>query len=138
MPAHAELMWILSTVASMGYLSRMTQWKVSSTYTILYVRRHYIDTIQSKLQLPEDTSLDDSTARAQLRLGLFSYPVLQAADILVHRYVPRLHWAPVTNDPQELRMSRLGKTKDSTLSFPDILRTASTTSTGPSSPFQRP
>jgi tryptophanyl-tRNA synthetase len=28
-PAHAELMWILSTVASMGYLSRMTQWKVS-------------------------------------------------------------------------------------------------------------
>jgi len=27
-PAHSELMWILSTVASMGYLSRMTQWKV--------------------------------------------------------------------------------------------------------------
>jgi tryptophanyl-tRNA synthetase len=26
--AHAELMWILSAVASMGYLSRMTQWKV--------------------------------------------------------------------------------------------------------------
>ncbi|QQK45491.1 putative aspartic-type endopeptidase opsB [Penicillium digitatum] len=65
-PAHTELMWILSTVASMGYLSRMTQWK-------------------SKLQLPDDATLDDSTARAQLRLGLFSYPVLQAADILVHR-----------------------------------------------------
>jgi tryptophanyl-tRNA synthetase len=26
---HAELMWILSCGASMGYLSRMTQWKVS-------------------------------------------------------------------------------------------------------------
>lgn len=26
--AHAELFWLLSTVASMGYLSRMTQWKV--------------------------------------------------------------------------------------------------------------
>ncbi|KAJ5628380.1 hypothetical protein N7490_010608 [Penicillium lividum] len=65
-PAHAELMWILSTVASMGYLSRMTQWK-------------------SKLQLPEDITLEHSEARAQLRLGLFSYPVLQAADILVHR-----------------------------------------------------
>ncbi|MCJ1256589.1 Tryptophan--tRNA ligase, mitochondrial, partial [Lignoscripta atroalba] len=25
--AHAELMWILSCTASMGYLSRMTQWK---------------------------------------------------------------------------------------------------------------
>ncbi|KAH8689715.1 putative tryptophanyl-tRNA synthetase [Talaromyces proteolyticus] len=65
-PAHTELMWILSTVASMGYLSRMTQWK-------------------SKLQLPDDVSLDDSDAKSKLRLGLFSYPVLQAADILVHR-----------------------------------------------------
>lgn len=27
--AHSELMWILSCTASMGYLSRMTQWKVS-------------------------------------------------------------------------------------------------------------
>lgn len=27
---HAELMWILSCGASMGYLSRMTQWKVCS------------------------------------------------------------------------------------------------------------
>ncbi|KAH8431209.1 tryptophan--tRNA ligase MSW1 [Aspergillus melleus] len=65
-PAHTELFWILSTVASMGYLSRMTQWK-------------------SKLDLPEDISLEDSAARSKLRLGLFSYPVLQAADILVHR-----------------------------------------------------
>jgi tryptophanyl-tRNA synthetase len=29
-PQHAELMWILSCSASMGYLSRMTQWKVTS------------------------------------------------------------------------------------------------------------
>lgn len=28
-PQHTELMWILSCTASMGYLSRMTQWKVS-------------------------------------------------------------------------------------------------------------
>jgi tryptophanyl-tRNA synthetase len=27
-PQHSELMWILSCTASMGYLSRMTQWKV--------------------------------------------------------------------------------------------------------------
>ncbi|KAN0075991.1 hypothetical protein V8E54_007261 [Elaphomyces granulatus] len=64
-PAHTELMWILSTVASMGYLSRMTQWK-------------------SKLQIPEGTTPDHSTAKSKLKLGLFSYPVLQAADILVH------------------------------------------------------
>ncbi|KAJ0116417.1 hypothetical protein J7T55_007397 [Diaporthe amygdali] len=73
-PAHAELMWVLSCTASMGYLSRMTQWK-------------------SKMSLPEDTSAlptDDrvgggANKAAALKLGLFSYPVLQAADILVHR-----------------------------------------------------
>ena len=32
-PAHAELMWILSTVASTGQLSRMTQWKVPKPTT---------------------------------------------------------------------------------------------------------
>ncbi|EEH22922.2 tryptophan-tRNA ligase [Paracoccidioides brasiliensis Pb03] len=64
--AHSELMWILSTISSIGYLSRMTQWK-------------------SKLQLPKDSTLENSTARSRLKLGLFSYPVLQAADILVHR-----------------------------------------------------
>ncbi|KAL1855845.1 Tryptophan--tRNA ligase, mitochondrial [Diaporthe australafricana] len=74
-PAHAELMWVLSCTASMGYLSRMTQWK-------------------SKLALPDDVNALDGDAdagpgrggaAASLRLGLFSYPVLQAADILVHR-----------------------------------------------------
>lgn len=29
---HAELMWILSCGASMGYLGRMTQWKVRTTH----------------------------------------------------------------------------------------------------------
>lgn len=69
-PQHAELMWVLSCTASMGYLSRMTQWK-------------------SKMSLPDDASaLDDGRggkSAAALKLGLFSYPVLQAADILVHR-----------------------------------------------------
>ncbi|KAL1608971.1 Tryptophan--tRNA ligase, mitochondrial [Nothophoma quercina] len=61
---HAELMWILSCGASMGYLGRMTQWK-------------------SKMQLPENTSPLASSTN-QLKLGLFSYPVLQAADILLY------------------------------------------------------
>ncbi|KAK7890294.1 Tryptophan--tRNA ligase, mitochondrial [Exophiala xenobiotica] len=63
---HAELMWILSTIASTGYLSRMTQWK-------------------SKLDLPEDTNIESDEATAKLKLGLFSYPVLQAADILLYQ-----------------------------------------------------
>ncbi|KIW56952.1 tryptophan-tRNA ligase [Exophiala xenobiotica] len=63
---HAELMWILSTIASTGYLSRMTQWK-------------------SKLNLPENADIDSDEATAKLKLGLFSYPVLQAADILLYQ-----------------------------------------------------
>lgn len=72
---HAELMWILSCAASMGYLGRMTQWK-------------------SKMNLPDDASPLAASASAsasassskdqQLKLGLFSYPVLQAADILLY------------------------------------------------------
>jgi len=61
-PAHSELMWILSCTASVGYLSRMTQWK-------------------SKMALQDNAKPFDTP----LQLGLFSYPVLQAADILVHR-----------------------------------------------------
>ncbi|CRK13779.1 hypothetical protein BN1723_002019 [Verticillium longisporum] len=39
----------------------------------------------SKLSLTADTSLQDDGVKAALKLGLFSYPVLQAADVLVHR-----------------------------------------------------
>ncbi|KAM0720988.1 hypothetical protein Q7P37_003273 [Cladosporium fusiforme] len=66
-PAHAELMWILSCQASTGYLSRMTQWK--------------------------DKTSNEKDGNERLKLGLFSYPVLQAADILVHKstHVPVGH-----------------------------------------------
>ncbi|KAI8635034.1 tryptophanyl-tRNA synthetase [Xylariaceae sp. FL1651] len=63
---HTELMWILSCTASMGYLSRMTQYK--SKLLAENKRADLIDAMSSRL-----------------KLGLFSYPVLQAADILVHR-----------------------------------------------------
>lgn len=62
---HSELMWLLSTMASTGMLSRMTQWK-------------------TKLDLSEDTSMGEGNSTQKLKLGLFSYPVLQAADILLY------------------------------------------------------
>ena len=62
---HAELMWLLSTTASTGYLSRMTQWK-------------------TKLDLSENASVGEGSSKEKLKLGLFSYPVLQAADILLY------------------------------------------------------
>ncbi|TGO37314.1 hypothetical protein BHYA_0100g00140 [Botrytis hyacinthi] len=39
----------------------------------------------SKLSLEDDASPLDGGNKSKLKLGLFSYPVLQAADILVHR-----------------------------------------------------
>jgi tryptophanyl-tRNA synthetase len=53
--AHAELAWILGCVARMGWLNRMTQFK--------------------------DKTADD---REGASLGLYAYPVLMAADILLY------------------------------------------------------
>lgn len=45
------------------------------------------DSTQSKLAVPDQGSrLESKSARANLKLGLFSYPVLQAADILLYGY----------------------------------------------------
>lgn len=55
-PRHTELGWLFNTVTPMGELSRMTQFKDKS-------RSH----------------------AANINVGLFAYPVLQAADILVYR-----------------------------------------------------
>lgn len=81
-PEHAQLYWLLSTVTGMGYLNRMTQWK-------------------SKAGLSESASLvgtnsagegnrEVEEAFTKLKLGLFAYPCLQAADILLYKadYVP--------------------------------------------------
>lgn len=56
LPEHSQLCWILECVAGMGELRRMTQFK-------------------DKAKGGEDTTA---------RVGLFTYPVLQAADILLY------------------------------------------------------
>lgn len=65
-PEHAELGWILNCFASYGQLTRMTQFKDKSSQSA-------------------ESSSDDFVS-----VGLFDYPVLQAADILIYRadYVP--------------------------------------------------
>ncbi len=55
-PEHTELAWIFSTVCSMGALERMTQFKEKS-----------------------------EQFRDNINAGLFTYPVLQAADILLYK-----------------------------------------------------
>lgn len=61
-PAHSELTWILDCFTGMGEMSRMTQFKDKST------------------KLSED----------RISIGLFNYPALMAADILLYNasYVP--------------------------------------------------
>lgn len=55
-PAHAELAWILQCTARMGWLERMTQFKEKG-----------------------------GKNKERSSVGLFTYPVLQAADILAYR-----------------------------------------------------
>ena len=55
-PAHAELAWILNCTARMGWLNRMTQFKDKS-----------------------------GKNKEGASVGLFAYPVLQAADVLLYR-----------------------------------------------------
>ena len=52
---HGELTWYLSCVASMGQMQRMTQFKEKS-----------------------------ETQKGEVRVGLFTYPILMAADILLY------------------------------------------------------
>lgn len=56
-PAHSELGWILTTLSKMGELSRMTQFKNKS----------------------------ESNQKDSIPVGLFTYPTLMAADILLYQ-----------------------------------------------------
>jgi tryptophanyl-tRNA synthetase len=59
-PAHSELTWLLNCITPMGWLERMTQYK------------------------------DKSAGQESVAVGLFDYPVLMAADIILYDtyYVP--------------------------------------------------
>ncbi|KAL7905764.1 hypothetical protein GGI35DRAFT_471291 [Trichoderma velutinum] len=56
-----------------------------------------VDPPQSKLSLDSSSTLENRSVGSRLKLGLFSYPVLQAADILVHRATH----VPVGHDQQQ-------------------------------------
>ncbi len=67
-PEHAELQWILSTVTNHGLVERAHAWK-------------------------------DAKAKGarDMNVGLFTYPVLMAADILIYQ----ADWVPVGKDQQQ-------------------------------------
>ncbi|KIJ63355.1 hypothetical protein HYDPIDRAFT_92589 [Hydnomerulius pinastri MD-312] len=65
-PHHAELCWILNCITPMGKLRRMTTWK-------------------SRLAASRNAGSEDEIDESLLNAGLLTYPVLQAADVLVYR-----------------------------------------------------
>lgn len=72
-PAHSELCWILNCVATMGEMGRMTQYK------------------------------EKSEGKASVNVGIFDYPVLMAADILLYD----AYYVPVGEDQfQHLELTR--------------------------------
>jgi tryptophanyl-tRNA synthetase len=73
-PAHAELQWLLNGTARMGWLNRMTQWKDKA-----------------------------GKNREGQSVALFTYPVLQAADVLLYQATH----VPVGDDQkQHLELAR--------------------------------
>jgi tryptophanyl-tRNA synthetase len=79
-PQHTELTWIFNCVTSYGELSRMTQFK---------------DKVD---QLEESNG-----KKGFVSAGLFTYPILQAADILIYK----ANFVPVGKDQeQHLELSR--------------------------------
>ncbi|KAG7860281.1 hypothetical protein KL939_001767 [Ogataea angusta] len=61
-PEHTQLQWALTCFAGMGLLNRMTQWK-------------------AKADLKGDAQIQNELGA--VKLGLFAYPVLMAADVLL-------------------------------------------------------
>lgn len=86
-PAHTELTWILSVVAPLGELNRMTQFKEKS-----------------------------ENQKSNVNVGLFTYPVLMAADVLLYdtQFVPvgedQLQHLELTRTLARKFNSRFGKT----------------------------
>lgn len=86
-PAHSELTWILNCFTGMGQMGRMTQYKDKAA------------------------KLGDE----QINIGLFDYPVLMAADILLYgaKYVPvgedQTQHLEFTRDIAERMNSRFGE-----------------------------
>ncbi|OCH86183.1 tryptophanyl-tRNA synthetase [Obba rivulosa] len=83
-PDHTELAWILNCLTPVGKLRRMTTWK-------------------SKLATSRNANDESEVDESLLNAGLFTYPVLQAADILAYKATH----VPVGEDQeQHLELSR--------------------------------
>lgn len=85
---HSELCWVLNTVARMGDLEKMTQFKdkVGIKYSHLgeIAKVWRGDMSKTKEDILEEIERGDSQKIETASVGLFDYPVLMAADILLY------------------------------------------------------
>ena len=77
-------MWILNTITPMGELTRMTQFK-NKAKTLPKIKTSY-----GEMYADKGSSFFDEDSTVIANIGLFDYPVLQAADILLYsaQFVP--------------------------------------------------
>ena len=100
-PAHSELTWILDCFTGFGEMRRMTQFKEKARTIIQYSEGYdgehsTVDGGIENLQLEDGTAAQipkgawDTSVNIEASVGLFNYPVLMAADILLYnaQYVP--------------------------------------------------
>ena len=80
-PAHAELTWILSCISRMGELERMTQFKDKSRKGRVEQTTEWVLGISNPNA--GDVTLESHAQRAGV--GLFTYPILMASDILLYQ-----------------------------------------------------
>lgn len=97
-PAHSELTWILDCFTGMGEMGRMTQFKDKtgaiklSNEIVAEIKNLKLPTeVYNRLfALIKNTIYTESHGTRNVSVGLFNYPVLMAADILLYgaTYVP--------------------------------------------------
>lgn len=82
-PEHAELAWILNTITKNGELMKMTQFKDKSK--VVFLKKKLKGEVVDRKVLSREESLEYLFEVLQKsETGLFDYPVLMAADILLY------------------------------------------------------
>ena len=97
---HAELAWVLGTITPVGWLNRMTQFKEKAKKKYkpegidssdIDNLENFIEVIAPETNLAHIEKMKDEVARFERNaiddsnLGLYSYPVLMASDILLYK-----------------------------------------------------
>jgi len=120
---HSQLAWVLTTQARMGWLNRMTQFKAKAGISVdekleqlleaglsisntLYQQEGFDDTRTDEQRRAEAIEILDAYENTQsesIGAGLYMYPVLMAADILLYKATH----VPVGDDQvQHLQLAR--------------------------------